>query len=207
MKRPFRYFSQRRTQTVRPPIRPFEYSSELHSRNIRLIYLEFGTGHDAIRTRLIDTNLDEAPSYVALSYTWGDPGDTCNILCNNQSLTVTRNLHAALWRIRELKGKFRPQGARPDSDERSDSDEGPDSDEGAFVWADAICINQGDAREKTEQVQLMPEIYGLVHFVVAWFGEANASTRKGLQLPPSCQRSWWSLPKLVVWSRPGSYGI
>ena len=32
-------------------------------------------------------------------------------------------------------------------------------DQGVMIWADAICINQADAKEKAQQTCVMPEIY------------------------------------------------
>ncbi|KAF2627492.1 hypothetical protein BU25DRAFT_431297 [Macroventuria anomochaeta] len=37
-----------------------------------------------------------------------------------------------------------------------------------ILWIDAICINQADDREKEQQIQLMPIIYGLANTVVVW---------------------------------------
>jgi hypothetical protein len=39
------------------------------------------------------------------------------------------------------------------------------------IWADAICINQQDAYEKSIQVQMMGEIYARSQQVVVWLGE------------------------------------
>jgi ankyrin repeat protein len=44
---------------------------------------------------------DDNLPYISLSYVWGDTNDTINILCDGQTLPITRNLHDALWRLRE----------------------------------------------------------------------------------------------------------
>ncbi|KAL7625878.1 hypothetical protein AAE478_005102 [Parahypoxylon ruwenzoriense] len=40
-----------------------------------------------------------------------------------------------------------------------------------FVWADAICINQNDDKEKTRQVRMMRDIYSKAKRVVIWIGK------------------------------------
>jgi hypothetical protein len=79
----------------------FTYPSELHGRQIRLLYLEVGNDFEAIRVRLLTMTLDDALTYATLSCTWGRLDDTCNVICEGQSLAITRNLHSALWQIRQ----------------------------------------------------------------------------------------------------------
>ncbi|KAL8647123.1 MAG: hypothetical protein Q9226_006565 [Calogaya cf. arnoldii] len=60
---------------------------------------------------------------------------------------VTANLYSALTRISELE-------------------------EGALtIWADAICINQGDLHERAAQVLIMPKIYAQATQVIVDIGE------------------------------------
>ncbi|KAF2175010.1 hypothetical protein K469DRAFT_508591, partial [Zopfia rhizophila CBS 207.26] len=40
-------------------------------------------------------------------------------------------------------------------------------------WAVAVCINQNDLDEKSEQVPIMGEIYSRATKVYAWLGEAD----------------------------------
>jgi hypothetical protein len=41
------------------------------------------------------------------------------------------------------------------------------------LWVDAMCINQNDPDEKSEQVPMMGEIYRRATKVYAWLGEAD----------------------------------
>ena len=41
------------------------------------------------------------------------------------------------------------------------------------LWVDAMCINQNDPDEKSEQVPIMGEIYSRATKVYAWLGEAD----------------------------------
>lgn len=37
-------------------------------------------------------------------------------------------------------------------------------------WADAICMNQADAQERSSQVQLMYNIFSQAKMVISWLG-------------------------------------
>jgi hypothetical protein len=86
--------------------------------------------------------------YEALSYTWGSPADPLTILVNETKVPVTRNLHAALEHLRE------------------------ETDE-IILWVDALCINQIDDVEKSEQVSMMKEIYEYAKNTRVWLGPAD----------------------------------
>jgi hypothetical protein len=114
--------------------------------SIRL--LEILPDHDDkahIQCRLLHSSLHECdvPAYEALSYIWGNPSSTHFILIEGQNMTVSQNLHAALLRLRNRIA-------------------------GRFIWADAICINQSDMSEKSEQVHLMPKIFSCAHRTICW---------------------------------------
>jgi hypothetical protein len=51
-----------------------------------------------------------------------------------------------------------------------------------YIWADAICINQIDASEKTEQVRLMADIYERAELVLVWLGKYEDNVRLGCNL-------------------------
>ncbi|KAF4634341.1 hypothetical protein G7Y89_g3769 [Cudoniella acicularis] len=88
---------------------------------------EFDVTLDMITTHFMmeTVSMKKNPSFVALSYTWGDP-----------------NMH--------LQREDRP----------------------IIVWADAICINQKDASERSKQVSLMRLIYQKANCVMVWTGLA-----------------------------------
>jgi hypothetical protein len=72
--------------------------------------------------------------YTALSYTWGDGGDRRPISVGLAVLYISANLEGAL---RQLQ------------DEQND----------VLLWADQICINRQDEKEKTQQVRQMKNIF------------------------------------------------
>lgn len=48
---------------------------------------------------------------------------------------------------------------------------------GSFtIWIDAICINQKDEVEKTQQLQFMHRIYTLAHTTYVWLGTGTEET-------------------------------
>ncbi|KAN0122949.1 Heterokaryon incompatibility protein (HET) domain containing protein [Hyaloscypha variabilis] len=76
-----------------------------------------------------------AGQYESISYTWGSQSLVCKLYCDGGCVIhITANLHSALRRFR-----FKYDTRR--------------------IWADAVCINQADAEEKSHQIPLMPQIY------------------------------------------------
>lgn len=135
--------------------------------HLRILQLEgFHHVHAASRTspvevlvaRLKTISLDELNSrnelYIALSYCWKTnpvfieekDAEKHIIQCNGQVVRLQPNLWSALWYFAKQKG-------------------GPRT-----IWADALCINQFDANEKTQQVAIMGDIYKGVGCVVVWLG-------------------------------------
>ncbi|KAF2432246.1 hypothetical protein EJ08DRAFT_585818, partial [Tothia fuscella] len=73
--------------------------------------------------------------YVALSYVWGDPNDTTDIMVNGHTIPITVNLASALNAFRS--------NILPKSEAWGSSDQLPER-----LWADAISINQNDLQER-----------------------------------------------------------
>ena len=124
------------------------YERRLRKRRIRLLELLPGSSVSPIQARTKEASLDDALSFQALSYVWGDPNAKRPITCNSQIFEITVNLHDALLHL------VHPYESR-------------------LVWADAICINQDDPIERSHQVQLMREIYTRASRVVVWLGKDN----------------------------------
>ncbi|KAK1764198.1 heterokaryon incompatibility protein-domain-containing protein [Phialemonium atrogriseum] len=127
---------------------PLSYSSLRGSRNIRILELSSGSGSDPIQANLIETSVDSAPPFEALSYVWGDATIREEIICDAAQLHITVNLYHALQSLRPPKAK-------------------------RLIWVDAICINQGDVDERTQQVRLMRDVYSRADRVVVWLGPEN----------------------------------
>ncbi|KIM93325.1 hypothetical protein OIDMADRAFT_74457, partial [Oidiodendron maius Zn] len=95
-------------------------------------------------------SLINPPSYIALSYCWGDQSETQTISIDGRKFQVTSNLEAALRQLR--------------------------ADGCVRLWADAICINQQDTEERSKQVLQMSYIYKRARKVVAWTGLAGSGS-------------------------------
>jgi hypothetical protein len=112
---------------------------------IRLLHLEPASADTSVlRGSLKVHKLDENCEYEAISYSWGDyPQFGHSIILGDQLLKLTGNLYAALMAF-----SF-PDRVR-------------------VLWADAICINQADTVEKTQQVAMMGDIYSKAKTVQVW---------------------------------------
>ncbi|KIM93151.1 hypothetical protein OIDMADRAFT_138370, partial [Oidiodendron maius Zn] len=100
---------------------------------------------DPLECSLIETSLENAPDYIAVSYVWGDATNPSIILCHGVQLSITLNLDAALRRFR-------------------------DSSQCITLWVDSICINQQDTTELNDQVLVMGDIYRAASHVYIWLG-------------------------------------
>lgn len=111
------------------------------------------SNHGTIKCTLEHVSLRDAPKYTALSYVWGDPDITTPVLLNGVPCKVTTNLEAAL---RQLVNFLKPH------DEAK-----------MHLWVDALCIDQANDTEKSQQVLLMRGIYKKAAPVITWLGPAS----------------------------------
>lgn len=121
------------------------------SRNcFRLLELIPGTSdEDSLRCRLRIEQIASPPKYEAISYVWrkfDDERDHAIIHCEEGfAINITYNLQSALRSIR----------AQGDS---------------RLLWADAICIDQDNLEERTEQVKRMKDVFEKASKVIVWLG-------------------------------------
>lgn len=120
----------------------------VQEREIRVLSLLPGSWNDSIRCLLSTVSLDDDPEYDALSYVWGERDSMTLISVNDNNFQVTPNLWAALRRLRS-------------------------TDEVCRIWADAICINQHDVKEREHQVTLMGAVYSNCIECFIWLGEED----------------------------------
>ncbi|KAK4503267.1 hypothetical protein PRZ48_006695 [Zasmidium cellare] len=129
--------------------RSLEYTLPPLSRpdsQIRLLYLHDGNEDDEIHVDVTVHDLDQAPEYNAISYTWGsvDDGEE-TVFIDGEPIQVWKNCHYALWQARIH---------HPNE----------------YVWIDAICINQADDTEKSAQVANMGRIFASATLMMASIG-------------------------------------
>jgi hypothetical protein len=102
------------------------------------------------------THLNDSTEYNALSYIWGDPKlPELVITVDGYNKGVTENCKLAMEELRrEAMTQLKTQ----------------------FIWIDAICINQKDRRERSQQILVMRDIYENAKKLVIWLGvEADRS--------------------------------
>ena len=128
----------------------------VHTREIRLLHLLPGAWHDPLRGSLRTVPLHDEPQYNGLSYAWGKVELTKEILLDGRPLEITPNLYVALRRLRRRREVF-------------------------ILWIDAICINQMDLKERSEQVSFMGVIYSSATQTIVWLGESIAGDADALE--------------------------
>ncbi|OAK99905.1 hypothetical protein IQ06DRAFT_152619 [Phaeosphaeriaceae sp. SRC1lsM3a] len=108
-------------------------------------------------------SLDTSVTYCALSYVWGDPTASHPIYVNNTTIYITKSLHETLGgvhaylRRQEVASdlstnveEWSPQGAEHSIPATESSDRISATE--AYLWADALCINQEDIAEKNTNI-------------------------------------------------------
>ena len=144
---------------------PFQYRPLPSTKHIRFLLLQplkrFG---DPIYADVEEAHITEAPSYQALSYSWGMNEDGDASLCRTitvegATLAVTRNLYEGLQR---LLSECRQGGCYL----------GPTTSP-LRLWVDAVCINQQDPQEQSSQVAMMAKIYNNARKTLVWLGEGR----------------------------------
>jgi hypothetical protein len=126
--------------------------------SFRLLELDFNSDAASVDNATVHAAMDiynfrNAPEYEALSYTWGTQDGSSNIKLNDQWFPVTPNLLAALQQLRLNQGKNGKSKRK--------------------LWIDAICINQSDNSEKSQQVMRMKDIYANASQVLVWIGKQD----------------------------------
>ncbi|KAF8846783.1 hypothetical protein BDZ45DRAFT_539472, partial [Acephala macrosclerotiorum] len=91
--------------------------------------------------------------YLALSYVWGNPSNTLSIIVEGSGVDITVNLQHALEAVLVDNSANHP------------------------IWVDAICINQADDAEKSEQVRMMHRIFARAETTLAWTGLGDIDSK------------------------------
>ncbi|KAI1050150.1 hypothetical protein LB506_001321 [Fusarium annulatum] len=133
-------------------ILPVIYPKLTERSHIRLLELLPAPREKALEGRFQVVDIEQMPAYEALSYTWADDNNDAS-LCQrifiglgNRALPITRNCHQALSRLRR-------------------------ETESLLIWVDAICINQSDLGERSDQVAMMGTIFSQATEVHGYVGE------------------------------------
>lgn len=127
---------------------PSIYSDLNHFSDIRIFRVLRDNGSDHIECQLQDISLNKkSVSYTALSYVWGNESQRSWLCVNGSQVQVPTNLISFLEMLQN-------EGIAIDQ----------------LFWANAICINQTDHAEKSNQVRKMKTIFENADHVYAWLG-------------------------------------
>lgn len=118
--------------------------------------------HEPVAVTIHTVDLQDSPSFAALSYVWGDPMDTVDIIANGVPHRVTRSLSAALKHVAKHAILHMNKRGSEKCERQT-----------FRIWADAICINQEDVDERSHQVGLMGRIYSSASLVIGWLSNED----------------------------------
>ncbi|XXG96682.1 hypothetical protein Hte_002972 [Hypoxylon texense] len=136
----------------------FQYRP-IHGTEFRLVRL-LPANMSTIKCELLHASLETAPTaqkYIAISYAWGDIDPDTRIQVDGSPFYITPSLHGALKRLRK-------------------------QDESVMIWADALCIDQRNKTELSQQVGMMAIIYGQAESVAVWLGPESDDSELAIQL-------------------------
>lgn len=133
---------------------------------IRLLRLQPGSSPAPIQCLMSTHEIEQAPAFQALSYTWGQKIEH-RIGCDD----VERNgagrgghylcIHESLW--------LALQRLRHETEE-------------LVLWIDAICISQTNNTERNDQVLLMRKLFHQAERIVIWLGEESHDSSAAFDL-------------------------
>lgn len=177
---------------------------KLQKKEIRLFTLFPGEGMECLQGMLWTTTSRKAGSYTTLSYVWGPQNQSMKVLRTpSGDIRIRDALHTALVGLRKKR-------------------------EPLTLWVDALCINQSDKREKSQQIILLAEIFQRSACTLAHIGgDENHSeaiqmlmqVRAHMVVGPSseewpedlprCPQSWGDrgmpFPEDQIWTRAAAF--
>lgn len=115
--------------------------------SIRLLKILSDRVHDKISCTIEELRGEEQLEYYALSYHWGCPISTREILLNGEKI----GLHESLWQFlhqMQESGRCSP-----------------------YYWTDSLCLDQANRAEIEQQVPRMGKMYADAAPVVVWLGQ------------------------------------
>ena len=111
---------------------------------------------DLIKCKLTTWDVEVAPPYHAISYTWGPEEPTETILLDQGVAAVRKNCADVLRQLIYFKSC-------------------------RYYWLDAICIDQANVMEKNAQVAMMGSIFSKAEHVLACIGQDDDDGEYALQ--------------------------
>jgi hypothetical protein len=115
------------------------------------------TRDEPLRVSLQHSTLFDMSMCSAVSYEWDSNVRQHEISCGGRISEVTANLALLLSKVRS-----------------------PESSQ--LLWVDAICINQDDVDERSQQVSIMGDIYKNAEVVLMWIGDEVPHTKDAFSM-------------------------
>ena len=158
----------------------------LNSTTLFQIPLELGefrllhrVGREPLAFTLRTCKIEYPPQYRALSYAWAAQEKDRALLCYSQDRTV-QSIVQISETIQDALSEL--------------------TTEDMLIWVDAVCIDQANHVEKSQQVQVMHRIYSKAHDVAIWLGKQQDDSAlaldvlKWISAPPARGEQDKSLP-------------
>lgn len=167
--------------------------------SIRLLELKPSTDKGRIRCSLRTFELEDAPTFKALSYTWGHSDTTISrsstikedkaqsvshhrttVPENDAEITGRRRLHHIICDDRLMKVTSNLRDALHMLGNAVNMPLMPKIP--TYYWIDALCMDQSNILERNSQVARMAAIFQKASGVIVWLGQEDDYTADALQV-------------------------
>lgn len=146
--------------TIPGLLKPYQYQPLSTPDSIRVLCLEPAKKKDTpLRGYIIQydrfaelAKVHSRRKYCAVSYAWGTPEFTEHLEITDPNQNAGSTTLLITLGVKTMLQHFR----KPDKKQ--------------YLWIDAICLNQNDQAEKTNQIPLMGEIYAQAYKSKFWLG-------------------------------------
>ncbi|KAK4163868.1 heterokaryon incompatibility protein-domain-containing protein [Cladorrhinum sp. PSN259] len=128
-------------------------------REIRVLEIQglLAANTSVIQCHLHNIDLDDSPpQFSAISYTWGQPGESGTLEVDGRRLSVSKNAWEVLDAMRSRRG--------------------------TLFWIDTVCIDQSSIAERNHQVSMMRDIYSSAKRVYAWLGTGTEQSLYAMEV-------------------------
>ena len=162
-----RLLRQKKDNAHKKRYETFRYETLTENGSFRVVILLPGKYQDGLQCDFKTYQVSSPPEYEALSYVWGTQSRAIPLLSDGKQIFITGTLDLALRRLRN------PHSSR-------------------VLWIDQLCINQDDLDERSQQVQLMRDIYSNARRVLVWLGsDDNMQAKRGKELIGKINKVWY----------------
>lgn len=160
----------------------YDYRSlQSTAHEIRLLFIDPDrnvSDHTPLRCQLKHMSLQDVliKPFHAVSYCWGTSDKRAPIVIDGQTITIPQTAAVAIRNLSKVS-------SNP-------------------LWIDAVCIDQTNVQEKSQQVVMMKEVYSKAVSVLIWLGPAQISTANALasieKIHQQCLEVLGGLEHLIV---------